>query len=87
MLYIDLWHRFIEEFSAAIHRESAVSHLASVWSSHKARTKFYREMLKQLAMGFGTVIEEELETGNELFKLRDLSEFGWRASAISTAAS
>jgi hypothetical protein len=44
-------------------------------------------MLKQLAMGFGTVIEEELETGNELFKLRDLSEFGWRASAISTAAS
>lgn len=33
------------------------------------RTKFYREMLKPLALGLGTLIEEQLETGSELFKV------------------
>jgi hypothetical protein len=68
MLNIDLWHRFIETFSAEI-RGSTESHLASVWSSHKGRTKFYREMLKPLGVSLGTLVEEELETGSELFKV------------------
>jgi hypothetical protein len=68
MLNIDLWHRFTEQFSAAI-KTSADSDLASVWSNRKARTQFYREMLKPLSVSLGTVIEEKLETGNELFKV------------------
>jgi hypothetical protein len=68
MLNTDLWHRFLETFSAEI-RGATESHLALVWSSHKGRTKFYREMLKPLAASLGTLIEEELETGSELFKV------------------
>jgi hypothetical protein len=68
MLNIDLWHHFLEKFSAAI-VESDVSHLARVWSSHKGRTQFYGEMLRPLAARLGTLVEEELETGNELFKV------------------
>ena len=68
MLNLDLWHRFIESFTAEI-LGSTESHLASVWSSPTARTKFYCETLKPLAMSLGTVIDEELETGSELFKV------------------
>jgi hypothetical protein len=68
MLNIDLWHRFTESFGARI-RETKEPHLASAWSNHKARTNFYREMLKPLAVSLGTVIEEQLETGSELFKV------------------
>jgi hypothetical protein len=68
MLNIDLWHRFTEQFSAAINGSSETD-LASAWSDHKRRTLFYREMVKPLAASLGTVIEEKLEAGNELFKV------------------
>jgi hypothetical protein len=68
MLNVDLWRRFIETFSSEINK-LPVGDLAKVWSSHPERTKFYRQTLKQLATGLGALIEEELETGNELFKV------------------
>jgi muramoyltetrapeptide carboxypeptidase LdcA involved in peptidoglycan recycling len=68
MLNIDLWHRFTEQFSAEI-KKSSEDELASAWRSPKERTQFYRKMLKPLATSLGTLVEENLETGNELFKV------------------
>jgi hypothetical protein len=65
---IDLWHHFTDSFRTKI-GETDDEDLTSAWSSHKARTNFYREMLNPLAVSLGTVIEEQLETGNELFKV------------------
>jgi hypothetical protein len=39
------------------------------WSSAKARTCLYKEMLAPLATNLGTLIEEKLEAGSELFKV------------------
>ena len=68
MLNVDLWRRFIEAFSAEIETLS-VEQLATFWSSHPGRTQFYRRMLPRLATGLGTLIEEELKAGHELFKV------------------
>ena len=68
MLNVDLWQHFAEAFSFAISKADE-NQLASAWSSPKTRTKFYKEMLSPLARGLGTLIEEDLEAGSELFKV------------------
>jgi hypothetical protein len=68
MLNIDLWQHFMDQFSKSI-QQSSEKELTLAWSSLRARTNFYRTLLMPLATSLGTIIEETLETGNELFKV------------------
>ena len=68
MLGAYIWNHFTSAFSAAI--QGCPEHrLASVWSTSKARTQFYRDMLTPLAKNLGAAIEDTFEAGNELFKV------------------
>jgi hypothetical protein len=68
MLNINLWHNFLEAFSSAVTNADR-DRFALAWAGAKARTSFYKEMLTPLATSLGTLIEEPLETGRELFKV------------------
>jgi hypothetical protein len=68
MIEINLWQSFTQEFQSSISKVSE-DDLSLAWSSAKARTCFYREMLAPLATSLGTLIEEKLETGSKLFKV------------------
>ena len=68
MLNTDLWRHFTASFSAAI-ADTPDNDLAEAWSTLKARTNFYRKKLTPLTVTLGAVIEQQLEPGNELFKV------------------
>jgi hypothetical protein len=68
MISLDLWEHFIREFRSTI-AEASEERLSLAWSSAKTRTSFYEEMLAPLATRLGAVIEQNLDTRSELFKV------------------